>query len=388
MKLECLDCLTDLLRRFGHAVADAHPAVTSTLLAQLSHERKNVQKRATSCLGALAMVLSDGLLNGLVSQLLESAAEATSQTDARVLITAIGQVSRSVGHRIGRHLDAIVPLFLKFLGDPADEALHTEAHNELRETCLQGFESFVLRCPRDTAAHLPGMMSASVGFMKFDPNYCGDDDDDDEGGSAEEDEEYSDDDDALDDEDDDTSWKLRRAAVKVLAAAAGLGKGEVLGRFYAAVAPEVVVRFKEREENVRLDVIECATTLVRTTYLAAAASPESVEALAALLPTLMGQALKQLAGKDEKTKSAVLGLLRQLVAVLPGGGLAPYADRLVAGLGPCFQDKAQALRLDALVFLRLALESHPPAVFRHHLPALLPLVLANVAEDWCGATPF
>ena len=44
---------------------------------------------------------------------------------------------------MGRHLDAIVPLFLKFLGEPADEALQNEATSELRETCLQVFFFFL-----------------------------------------------------------------------------------------------------------------------------------------------------------------------------------------------------------------------------------------------------
>jgi hypothetical protein len=38
---------------------------------------------------------------------------------------------------MGKHLDAIVPLFLQFLGHPNDEDLQNEQTNELRETCLQ-----------------------------------------------------------------------------------------------------------------------------------------------------------------------------------------------------------------------------------------------------------
>ena len=64
-----------------------------------------------------------------------------------------------------------MPLFLKFVGDPEDEATQTEQHNELRETCLQGFESFVLRCNREIQPHLESITTTSLLFMKFDPNY-------------------------------------------------------------------------------------------------------------------------------------------------------------------------------------------------------------------------
>jgi cullin-associated NEDD8-dissociated protein 1 len=92
IKLECLEILGDLLKRFGAfpEVSSLHEATTTCLLAQLNHERKAVQKKATACLGAAAVVLADPLLNALVAQLLASTQE--SKVDVKVLITTIGQV--------------------------------------------------------------------------------------------------------------------------------------------------------------------------------------------------------------------------------------------------------------------------------------------------------
>ena len=423
IKLECLDVLGDLLRRFGHEMSSDHQSITMVLLDQLlgansatgagagggvvaaatAPPTKAVLKKTTASLGAAAVVLSDSLLNVLVEKLLASVAAASGET-VRTLVQTIGQVSRSVGFRVGRHLDAIVPLFLKFLGDPADEALQTDRQSELRETCFQGFESFVLRCPREITPHLAALTDVGIAFMKYDPNYCGDDDD------AEEDEDEGDDfsdndydDDGMDDEDDDTSWKVRRAAVKVLAAVVA-SRPELLSHFYACHAGELVSRFREREENVRLDVIECFTCLVRTTAFAAnsrsspstfvpwsgsslspmatadAAAP--VALLQAMLSEVMAAAQKQLAGKDDKSRSAVFSLLKQLCMVLPAGGMAAFMDKMIVGVTVCLRDKNHSLKLDALVFLRLVVENNHPTQLHAHIPNVLPLVLDLVQEEW------
>ena len=48
--------------------------------------------------------------------------------------------SRQAGHRFGEHLEKMVPPIVKFCREEDDE---------LREYCLQAFESFVRRCPKE-----------------------------------------------------------------------------------------------------------------------------------------------------------------------------------------------------------------------------------------------
>ena len=137
---ECLDNMADLLRRFGHLNASAHHEIMSAVVKQLQSDRAVIRKRAAHCLGALVVVSSDALLNSLVQILLEGIEASTSATSqsSRTLIQTIGTISRTVGYRLGRHLERIVPLFLRFCGDPEDENQQNDAANELRESCFPG----------------------------------------------------------------------------------------------------------------------------------------------------------------------------------------------------------------------------------------------------------
>lgn len=113
--------------------------------------------------------------------------------------------------------------------------------------------------------------------MKYDPNYSYDDDEGD-GGEMDEDNEdegaFDEEDDFGGSDDDDSSWKVRKNAVKVLNAIIQAQPG-LLTDIYASCADELISRFKEREENVRTDVIACFNSLLLATELASATSPRS-----------------------------------------------------------------------------------------------------------------
>lgn len=411
-KRECLDNMTDLLRRFGHLVIPAHDHIMKALVKQLENERPVIRKRAAMCIGSLAVVSSDVLLNTLVEKILQLIEDAeksngSSSTDTRTLIQTIGTISRTVGHRLGRHLDRLVPLFLRFVGDPNDESMQTDAINELRENCFPGLESFVLRCPREVSNYIGPILSLSMKFMNYDPNYSYDDDSGD--GNEMEEDDNEDVDDAYDDDeyggsdDDDTSWKVRKSAVKVISAIIS-ARPELLEGIYKDCADHLIARFKEREENVRLDVIATFNNLLQMTLNVVSSNARGIETgastrlgkhantvsrhhtiiLAQLeekVSIIVKASQKQLIGNSIKSKSAIFCMLRTLILVLKGG-LTAHLQLILGLVEKALLEKNQTLKLDALSFLRLTFQSHSPDSLQASIPRLLPMVISAINEEW------
>jgi len=350
----------------------------------------------------------------LTETLLTQIEAPTGGNDVRTLIQTIGTISRTVGYRLGRHLDRVVPLFLRFCGDPEDEDHHTEQAAELRENCFQGFESFVLRCPREVVPHLQQIIQVALAFLKYDPNYSyGESDEEGDDDMNDSEDEFSDDDFGGSD-DDDTSWKVRRSAIKTLSAVISC-RPELLQDLYKQCASELISRFKEREENVRVDLIKCFETLLsatlaadsRTKATARAKNSEyesndkptamdigdtpgtpgllrqrsAVSQLGHILSQIIKVSEKQLKGNSQKTKVAVFAMLRKLCLVL-NGGLSEHMEVLTCNIRQCLGDKNQGLKLEALLFLRLLLGSHQPEDTQPYIAAVLPLIVQCAAEDW------
>ena len=401
---ECLDIMSDLLRRFGHFCTRDHDDIMTVVVRQLENERTVIRKRAAVCLGSLAVVSSDVLLNRLVENILDRIDVGRSNgpsVDIRTLIQTVGTISRTTGYRLGRFLDRLIPLFLSFCGNADNEDEQSETANELREHSFPGLESFVLRCPREVTPHLDNILSLSLSFMKYDPNYCyaEEDVDIDEEGYGGSDDDYGGSD------DDDTSWKVRKAAVKVVTAII-TSRPEMLHVLYGYCAEELISRFKEREENVRLDIFSCFTSLLQSTISSTRINSDAMISVsgdsdctkATIRPTMKRQrsavvyleekipmiiraSQKQLQSSSVKTKSAVFAMLRTLVNVVQGS-LNENLLGLIDTVLKCLSEKNQTLKLDALSFLRLVFEYHSPSSLLEIVPKVLPATLDASKEDW------
>jgi len=378
-KLEALDLLNDLASRFGHLLKD-HDAIQDAVLPQLSSTRTAVRKKTIQCLGHLSVTIPDKLFNALVEHLIQNAQKSQKADQIKTCIQAIGAVSRAVGYRLGKWMSQVIPIIVQYCNDD-----RFKEDDDLRENCFQTFESLILRSPKEITPFLKKITEQALTFVKYDPNYGEEDD------QMETEEEEQDEEEDLDGNDDDESWKVRRSSAKTLAAIIST-RPELLGELYQTVAPAVIARFREREENVKLDIFITFQSLLKQTSTIHRRLPQGSESspvglLRKIVPNLIKAIKPQLTKKSLKVRIGVLALLRDLVAV-DNGLLTEHISVLVPGTIVSLKDKSNNpnLLIEALTFLRLLLSSHPPQAFFPHIDSLLPAVLALVNDTFYKIT--
>ncbi|RDX84693.1 Cullin-associated NEDD8-dissociated protein 1 [Mucuna pruriens] len=360
IKCESLDILCDVLHKFGNLMASDHELLLSSLLSQLSSNQASVRKKTVACIASLSSSLSDDLLAKATVEVVTNLKNKVAKSEMiRTNIQMIGALSRAVGYRFGPHLGDTVPVLIDYCTNAS------ENDEELREYSLQALESFLLRCPRDISVYCDEILHLTLEYLSYDPNFTDnmEEDTDDEGLEEEEDDEsaneYTD--------DEDVSWKVRRAAAKCLAALI-VSRPEILSKLYDEACPKLIDRFKEREENVKMDVFNTFIELLRQT----------------------GNVTKGQIDANEMRQVANVGafsVLKELVVVLPNC-LADHIGSLIPGIEKALNDKSSTsnLKIEALTFTRLVLSSHSPDVFHPYIKALSAPVLSAVGERYYKVT--
>ncbi|KAG9130378.1 hypothetical protein Leryth_004258 [Lithospermum erythrorhizon] len=373
IKCECLDILCHVLHKYGNLVASDHEQLLMALLPQLSSNQASVRKKTVSCIASLASSLSDDLLAKATVEVVRLLKNKDSKPDlTRTNIQMIGALSRAVGYRFGPHLGDTVPVLVNYCTSAS------ENDEELREYSLQALESFLLRCPRDISYYCDQILHLNLEFLSYDPNFTDNMEEDTDNEYPEEEEE---DDESADEytDDEDISWKVRRAAAKCLAALI-VSRPEMLFKLYEEACPKLIDRFKEREENVKMDVFNTFIELLQQTGNVTKGQTDSDESsprwlLKQAVPKIVRSINKQLRDKSIKTKVGAFSVLKELVVVLPDC-LSDHIGSIIPGIEKALCDKSSTsnLKIEALIFTRLVMASHAPAVFHPHIKVSLPLM--------------
>jgi cullin-associated NEDD8-dissociated protein 1 len=399
---EAVDVLIEVVRCFGPMLQQAEvQALQNLLVSILETDRASsvVKKRAVVAVSILAIYLSDDELSGFVSQLIESLRNPhLTLVQRRLYITILGSMARSIPARFGPYLKILGPFVLSALSqqeltdqleNSAEDGEPDPETDDVREAALVALEGFLSSCGTEMRVYTEETIAAALRFLKYDPNY-NDDGDEEMGGTQPEDDDmddFDDDDDfeaeaGFDDDDDDASWKVRRCAAKTLYTLISTrGSGDLLddGTLYSQVAPVLVQRFSEREENVRLEIIATMSSLVRKTgegvlvnfaaedgsdyvshapqsrkrrressstatfdtksllSMSAGLTSPTIEPVPAsgprsdlsrLSPTIVKATTKLLKGNSIPTKQALISLLDDIVSV-QNGGLSEFFSQIV-----------------------------------------------------------
>ncbi|CAE7776498.1 CAND1 [Symbiodinium sp. CCMP2456] len=417
VKEECTDVFHDFLKRFGDnrimQWSDQDNMATSLLnLLKPKQHKTSLRKKVIACIGALSAVLADRQLDTLMRTLLADVRQAGSKSEKQKYIQCISTVSRNVGFRIGQHLKEIAPLFFQIVNQATQEDVSMEGDNEkdheVVENCLNAFECFVLRSSKEIMPHLDELCGIVLNLVAYDPNFY--DSGDGQDAMMDDGFEEFDEDGLVDSDDDDNSWKVRRAALKVLEAMVK-GLPDRLDEIYSKFSQPLIARFNEREESVKLDVFttfgemaHAAVTKTQPSFLAATSmdSTPSVSSsfilevervqppkerptsqhLIAVIPACISQLNKQMRSKAAKTRQGALTLLRTLSECIPQH-VEPNLPQVKDELLRAMKESNSSMRLDSLVFIRhLAEYFLTAATFQQLAPELCPLFLTCCSDTY------
>ncbi|XP_036320562.1 cullin-associated NEDD8-dissociated protein 1 isoform X1 [Rhagoletis pomonella] len=350
--------------------------------------------------------------NDLMTELQKDSIKLDDESEKKVVRMVLKLLEDKNGEVQNLAVKCLGPLVIKVKESQVETIVDTLCLNmisnveQLRDISSIGLKTVILELPQapnslapNVCRRITGKLNSAIEkildiclkYLSYDPNYNYESDDgqsclamDTEEGDYADSDDYSD--------DDDISWKVRRAAAKCLEALI-ITRQESLESFCQDLGPILILRFKEREENVKSDIFHVYTTLLKSTKFPNTLSqdPDSMEEIPrsiALLQDQVQDIIKTIQPlmreRSMKTRQDCFFLLRELLSVLPGS-LGPYLDDIVPGINYSLNDKNSTsnIKINALGLLGSLLASNTPSYFfQPHFPVLVPLIVNAVFDSF------
>lgn len=189
-------------------------------------------------------------------------------------VQTLSWVSSKIGYKLGPWIEAIITSLLRIC-EELNREVSDDTMNQIVEESLNSIECLVQRCPKEITNQIKPILNQVEDFMTYDPNYNYDNEEDMEvdEGWGEEDDEWGNQDADMN-LDDDSSWKVRRASIRVILAVIH-SRPERLRELYQNMSTKLVQRFKERDDKIQAIVLNTFAALLRSSFLASDDGEES-----------------------------------------------------------------------------------------------------------------
>jgi len=231
---------------------------------QLTSANANLRKKATNCLGAFALILNKAQLLQLVKLITDKIRTCKDKGEFLTHVQCFGWIARNVGNKIAQQQVAdVVPVLKDTISKVISVKVSIDIDNEIAEACLSAMESLIRKASKEVEGFIGNYLVLASQALTFDPNYEyieGADQEMEDAADAWGDEEI--DMGAGGQDDDDSSWKVRRAAVKVIDGIINSCPAH-LRDVYRNYARLLADRFKERDENVKCAILETFQNLLK-----------------------------------------------------------------------------------------------------------------------------
>lgn len=412
-----------------------------TIIPLLQSNKSILRRKSVNILNSLIPLLDERHFDQLVTHLKTELnqlsndivpsppAQTKHSEQTRAILQALTTFAKLSGDKFGTHVPGVISNLFSLIETGADE---------VKEAALQCIEYIVLKCSDNVQPFMQEVFSVILKFLKYDPNYADDDDEDEQMETDEDDDDdfLDDDEDGVYSDDEDLSWKVRRASAKVFVSLFAT-QSQLLYKFHQELAPLLIRRLSEREENVRIEVIQAYITLLHHTreivrnihidqnqmtplesdtiissYITKRRKVDTPpvfetfenqdsigyncqKSIVESLPRLISAIVKQLNGKSLETHQAIFQLLGELTLVIPGhlieylDAIAPYVKRSLdsqgtklVGLSFNTNQMSTTLQSTVLTFVKDLIKTHDVTAFGTHLQWLTDAVVAGL-DDSC-----
>mgnify|MGYP001018963282 CR=1 FL=1 len=188
--------------------------------------------------------------------------------DLLIQIQCISQIARTVGNKLSYNFATLIPILQQY-PSMLNQEMSNDIDNEISEAALIAIENLIRKCSNEAKQSIKSIFELSSYCLVYDPNYNynENEDEDEDMNDAEEEGWGSDFYDEEQDDDDDTAWKVRKSAIKIIDAII-VSCPMQLREYYIKFVDLLSKRFIERDDNVKIEIMETFQTLIKSSLRA------------------------------------------------------------------------------------------------------------------------
>lgn len=276
----CFDAFNDYILKFNfilikdsEGLIDNKEYIYKQALANLDSDSMTLRKITSLFIGSFSTILKKDLLTSLLNELLNMISNSTDNKKKSIYFAALSGIAKNTASKHAIFFNIAFPIIfniasIEFLHSNNNSTDEYDSANELVESVLNLLDIYTLKISNIVKPNLRVIINRLSELIFYDPNYSYDNKQESEAMEVENEYEGYDDymyqgyeDYNIDSED--SSWRVRRAAINCISSIVR-SRVTLDKDLSAKILEDLIVAFREREENTKLNALSCVNDLLKS----------------------------------------------------------------------------------------------------------------------------